>query len=78
MQPHLQKKSLVRSKKYLETKKLNKKKKKKREENEEGLEDNLEGDFLKGRTQHVIPARYETDSDESISFLDNIITEGCC
>ena len=33
------------------------------EEDEEELEENFEGDFLGGRTQHVIPPRYKSDSD---------------
>ena len=50
--------------------------KKKGGEDEEELEEDLEGDFLDGRTQHVKLARYESDSDQCISLLDNI-AKGC-
>ena len=42
--------------------------KKKGKEDEEELEEDLEGDFLEGRTQNVMPARYDRDSDVPISF----------
>ena len=41
----------------------------KKGENGEELEEDLEGDFLMGRRQHVILARYDSDYDEPISFL---------
>ena len=48
------------------------------EEDEKELEEDLEENFLEGRIQYVIQARYNSDSDESISFSDNIIAEECC
>ena len=52
-------------------------KEEKGEDNGEGLQDDLEGYFLKGRTQQVIPAGYESASDGSF-ISDNIRAEGCC
>ena len=44
-------------------------------EEEENKEDE---DFLDGRTKNAIPARYKSDSDESIIYSKNGIAEGCC
>ena len=48
------------------------------EENKEENEEGLEGDFLEGRAQNVIPAGYESDSNESMTFPNHIIREECC
>ena len=39
------------------------------EENGDELEGDVEGYFPKGKTHHVIPTGYESDSDEPISFF---------
>ena len=49
-----------------------------RAKNGEELDEDLERDFLEVRIPHVIPDEYKNDSDESISFSDNIIAERCC
>ena len=55
-----------------ETKEENKK-----EDNQKNIEQDL-GDFLEHRTQHVIPARCQSNSNESISLLGHIIAERFC
>ena len=46
-------------------------------EKEEDEED-LEGNLLGGRPHNTIPARYESNSDESVTFPNLVMEEGCC
>ena len=50
----------------------------KNKKKEEGLEEDLEGDFTNYKTPHIIPAGYNGNLDESISFLSHVIAERCC
>ena len=38
----------------------------------------MEEDFLEGRPQNAIPARNESDPDDSITFIYHIIADGSC
>ena len=48
------------------------------EENMEEDEEDFEGVFLGGKPESAIPVRYESDSDESITFPSHVIVEGYC
>ena len=48
------------------------------DENKEEDKEYSERDFLQSRPKNVIPARYKSESDESITFPNDVIAMRCC